>query len=148
MLRIQNTGHIFAQGEDLEGNNLPDESREYTPVTVVNGYGEAIITSMPDDGNTILQLNDVYCSDIYTVSFNHVKISRFQEQDGSTTLFVSADPRNSCNLQNAKTIKISDSLFNILSITENGDYIEVSVQNSDTPVSVAIEKCNMAEIIK
>ena len=148
MLRIQNTGHIFAQGEDLEGNNLPDESREYTPVTVVNGYGEAIITSMPDDGNTILQLNDVYCSDIYTVSFNHVKISSFQEQDGSTTLFVSADPRNSCNLQNAKTIKISDSLFNVLSIKENGDYIEISVQNSDTPISVAIEKCNMAEIIK
>ena len=47
-------------------NYLPGQSTEYIPVHIENGYGEVILTSMPQK-DTLLEINEASCNRIFTV---------------------------------------------------------------------------------
>jgi len=151
MLRVENTGHIFAQGEDLEGNNLRDESREHTPVTIVDGYGEALLTSMPDDGNTYIELYEASCEKIYTVSFDYVKVSEYSADNGSLTLRVSSSQQNSCILDDVTGVYLNGKEYSISDMYEADGYICIPVNAAkDSADSLAdyLEFTNMVKVIK
>ena len=54
-------------------NYLRDHNVEYIPVTIVDGYGEILLSSVPQE-NTHLSIKNVECSEILTVPFNYVDI--------------------------------------------------------------------------
>lgn len=70
MLKVENSGTVYADDPYYESNYLRACSAEYIPITVADGYGEAVLTSMPSE-STYLELNSVSCSDIYPVVFEY-----------------------------------------------------------------------------
>lgn len=65
MLLVQNTGETYAKDTFYEENYLREESGEYIPMPITDGYGELTLTSQPRQ-RTTLDLYTADCSAIYT----------------------------------------------------------------------------------
>ncbi|MCI9123310.1 MAG: hypothetical protein HFH35_04400 [Eubacterium sp.] len=66
-LKVENTGAAFADEEGYEANYLRNESVEYIPMPVTNGYGELTLTASPSQC-TMLHIKQVRCDNIYTAA--------------------------------------------------------------------------------
>ena len=66
LLKVQNTGTVMADSVNYESNFLRQESAEYIPMYISNGYGELTLTACPAR-SVFLNLKEVHCNSIYTV---------------------------------------------------------------------------------
>ncbi len=65
-LKVENSGAITAAEPSFESNWLREESGEYVPMPIVNGYGELTLSAYPLESTT-LNLKDASCESIYTI---------------------------------------------------------------------------------
>ncbi len=130
-LKVENTGTIFASaGSDYEYNFLRDESAEYIPIQIINGYGEVTLTSNPQR-STYLELKDVNCEEILTVSYLYATINTI-DRDNDT--FVILNTKKNTNLfQGVNQIEYADRIYNVNEIIsdENNLYIKVHCKIKD-----------------
>ena len=67
---MSNVGTVYADEPWYEINFLRSSGGEYIPVPLVNGHGEILLNSLPEE-STYLELYDFSCSTLYPVTFNY-----------------------------------------------------------------------------
>ena len=131
MLQVKNTGNVYSEDIEKESNYLRNKSAEYIPITIVDGYGKAIITSCPES-NTWLKLNEIKCDVIYPVTHQYVKIEDISETDEELILCVKKSEKNIDILENAKKIEVDDIEF----IIEEIEIVEDRLINEDDEIEI------------
>lgn len=136
-IKVKETNPIY-EGQ-LEGFNLPNNGENISiPVNVINGYGEIIVTSAPEE-NTKLEITDINCNNIYTVEHNYLHVLSTQqlpenienycviEIENNDILKTTGISINSIEVNN-KIIEIVDSSY---SIDKNSCYLTAMCSESE-----------------
>lgn len=122
------TGHKLANG----GNSdfiIPNESEEYLiPITILNGQGEVKITTYPER-NTELEINSAEVLGVFDVMFKYCATSRDKNIEGNI-IYVDNTIENQYILENIKSIKINETVRNVISLTEEGNFIKLELDGS------------------
>lgn len=91
MLKVENQGTISAiNGRWYESNYLRNESAEYIPMTITNGYGELLLTASPDKC-VYLNLKQVSCDCIYTPMADMLKVLNLTDENWDAGKFRSGN---------------------------------------------------------
>lgn len=115
-------------------NYLGEESAEYIPVEVVNGYGEVVLTSMPMR-DTYLELNSATCTRIFTVLYHQpLTLANITDENwtngvsntSNTLLFPNTDAVKE-KLLDAKWLSVdANTVVEIEEVVEQGTWIHVT----------------------
>lgn len=135
MLKVENTDTITASEAWYESTYLRDDSAEYVPMTITNGYGELTLTAMPER-STILNLIEVRCDAIY-VAGNAIQLASITDENwsagvstsGTKLLFNYSDSLLE-NLNNAEYIQANGETFKIVNIENDDPWIRVDVDKN------------------
>ncbi len=123
--------------------NIKQSAQEYfIPVTIVNGKGELIITSYPNE-NTELNIKSANIVDIFDTNFKYCALSDSREIEGNT-LYIDNNNENKIIMKNAKSIKIGETEEKILGYEEEENYIKIKVEDN----AQAFKYPNCFEVIK
>ena len=126
-LQIVNTGTVYAsQGSFYESNYLRDESKEYIPIPIVNGYGEVTLSAGPKR-NTILQLNGASCNQIFTCTSDYLEILDVTSTESDSVVRLANTAKNMNAIKNISHIEIQGS-----------DYVINEIENDDGIISLGI----------
>lgn len=106
--------------------NIPNESDGYfIPITILDGKGEVKITTYPER-NTELEINSAEVLDIFDVMFKYCVTSRDKNIEGNI-IYVDNTIENQYVLDNVKSIKINQTVRNVLFTTEEGKFIKLEL---------------------
>lgn len=109
MLQVINSGVIYSpKGNFYESNYLRPDSSEFIPIRIVNGYGEAIIRSVPMT-STYLELAQCRCDCIYTVDSDYADILSISN-DGYR-LTIEASEKNINAIRGLQSIEIQNKRY-------------------------------------
>lgn len=123
MVRVQNTGTVYAVGSEwYESNYLRPSGGEYIPVPVTDGYGEVVLSSCPE-GDTSLEIHETSCRDIFTVTFDYVEVQDIAAIGGETAFCVKRVPRAEKAVENARYAVVDGSAYGIDEIKSDDDYL-------------------------
>lgn len=129
MLKVENTGSVY--DEDYEWNYLREDSREYIPIPIVNGYGEVTLTSCPER-NTELTLNTAFCEQIFTVTSDFVQVSAISTDDSGRIIFhVLTTEKNRDITENIKSVEFAGKNYKVSEISEDDDFISVTTERTE-----------------
>lgn len=135
MLKVENTGTLYSdQGVEpeanyFESNYLREKSKEYVPVTLVDGYGEIKLTASPSS-SCYLKLNNVSCKTIYPVTFEYIEVKSLQDKKKVSVLNIDNDAKNRQILKNAIGLLINGQEYEIKKVKKDDKIISVSI-NTD-----------------
>lgn len=130
LVEIKNTGFNFANLRDMDRNYLPSSGREFIPITIINGYGEVMLSSYPSNYTNVI-INDIKCNKIFTIDFNYLEIDKIKYTNDNIILMVNNTQKNKYILQNARKIKINNLCYNIQSINQNANYYFINIYKSE-----------------
>ena len=119
MVKEENTGVDLCSEQEIDYTFLRKKSKEYIPVTIVNGHGEVTLTAMPEK-SVYLTINDISCSKIYTAQFNHLYINLMTEDEDSYYLHVTESNRAYTALKTVQYIYIDGKKVEIKEVNEDG----------------------------
>ena len=92
---------------------MKSEGNEYIPVTIINGEGEVVLTSMPERG-TKLNISSAECKNVYMTYFEYLPAMQKVEVDGNNIILrVENNAKNRYILDNAKSINIENNNIEI-----------------------------------
>ena len=155
MLYVENTGAVFAcyPGSGafagyFDTNWLRAENSEFVPVTVSDGYGEAVLTSYPEK-DTVLEIRKAACGRILPVQFDYVHISSAEiSADGDITLSVVNTLRNEKIAEETKQIELSGERFEVIDVKKDS-MLRITVGSQDiAKISELLKEMNMARCYK
>ena len=130
MLYVQNTGSVYANYQYFDSNWLRAENAEYIPVTVTDGYGEAVLTSVPER-DTSLDINDVSCNRILPVQFDYLHVSDVGVSiEGNAVLSAVNTMRNSKIAEEICSIEIAGERFEVLGV-EKGTMLRLEIDSQN-----------------
>ena len=152
MLKVENSGTVYADDPYYESINLRACNAEYIPITVVNGYGEAVLTSMPSE-STYLELNSVSRSDVYPVVFEYIEATGINIGEGGALIHVGGNARNRNRdiLENITGVIVNDKLYAVSEIRENEDGFDIviPINESDMELNeVMIKNHNVLQVTR
>lgn len=148
MLKVENTGTIYADKPYYESNFLRSVNAEYIPITIVDGYGEVVLTSLPE-ASTFLEIYNVKCSNIYQVIFDYVEINTIE--DGKDRLIISTvnNPKNQKALQNVAAVVVGEKTYTVSEVTSDKNYLYVAINREQTNINNDIlKKNNILRIVR
>lgn len=148
MLKVENTGTIYADKPYYESNFLRPVNAEYIPITIVDGYGEVVLTSLPE-ASTFLEIYNVKCSNIYQVIFDYVEINTIE--DGKDRLIISIvnNPKNQKSLQNVAAVVVGGKTYTVSEVTSDKNYLYVAINREQTNINNDIlKKNNILRIVR
>lgn len=135
MLKVENTGTLYSdQGIEpeanyFESNYLRKKSKEYVPVTVVDGYGEIKLTASPSS-SCYLELKNVSCKAIYPVTFKYIEVKSLQDKKKVSILNINNDDKNRQILKRARGILINGQEYEIKKVKKNDKIISVFINTN------------------
>ena len=139
VLMNRNTGLISASNDSYESNYLRNKSSEYIPIPVSDGYGETLLTSLPEK-STFLELKDAECKAIYTSMFDNMQTMNLTDDNwtngihkSGNVLLLQYKEAIFNRIEKADSIGTSEQLFSIERIEHDAEYIRVYV-NGDANV--------------
>lgn len=126
---VQNSGTVFAQYPGWENFYLRAESAEFIPISVINGYGEVTISSVPQQ-DTCLELFGASCDRIFTAPYDYLEFSPQPGPDENTTILkISKTTKNQVIIQSSCGVTIDDKQYYYLDMSEddNAYYITTAI---------------------
>ncbi len=120
MLYISEDKNSFSELPWYGTNYLRPAGREYIPVSIVNGYGEILLSSVPRE-NTNLTLNSAVCEEIFTVPFAYAEVTGLGYIDDVPCLKLPKIPLTRAAVSGKKQISAGPYTIPILGISENDD---------------------------
>lgn len=124
-------------------NYLRPKTSEYIPIPIVNGYGEATITSKPEK-NSVLQLNKVSCERIFTVNDDYVKIKDIEFDNNVSLIKTDNNKKNKNILSKAKAIELYGKTYLIDEISNDDTMIYLRI---NTHIDCNANKSNFIRVI-
>ena len=150
VLKVQNTGTQYAEDEYYEYNYLRNAGNEYIPVTVVDGYGEVTLTSLPDAA-THLELYESSCDTIYNVIYDYVEAS-FVEDKGAEILVATADNKfNEDILKDIAGIMIEENVYQVLEVRKDDGQLYIVIPDEEDTINIddsVLDDGNMFQIVR
>lgn len=129
--------HISYSDDGQNYSYLPSSSEEYIPIDITNGYGEIVLTSMPEK-DTYLEIDTASCERIFTVLYDnpYLMASNLSDENwtngvsntGNILLFPSSVREQ---LQNAKHLTVGSYTVDIIGIEDKGEWIHVLCDSKD-----------------
>lgn len=86
MLTVENAANVYSDVM-YESNNLRQSGKEYIPVSMINGYGEVVLTSQPDIA-TYLQVQECSVGNVYMAPYAFVKVEEVVTDEYETMVVV------------------------------------------------------------
>ncbi len=108
---------------------LPSESEEYVPITIIDGEGELLLSSLPSK-DTVLEVESVSCDTIYTTYFDFAQLEKnfhVDQKEGAVTVLVENEKRIRYVLEGAEKAIIGSKQFKILNINSNQDMYTITL---------------------
>ena len=133
LLQVSNVGTVYADEPWYEINFLRSSGGEYIPVPLVNGHGEILLNSLPEE-STYLELYDFSCSTLYPVTFNYIGVNSIFEQEHTAILYVFNNKKNSDILKNSVGINIEGTIYNILDIVPEENVLSIVVDKNSKKI--------------
>ncbi len=148
MVKVQQVANNFEENQ-YESNYLRAEGTEYIPVTVVDGYGEVIIESLPKYYEKV-DLAEVDCKRIFTAPFDYVMVTNAAGSDGGVRLNIDPDPRNSVKFKAARGIKIGKQTYPILEkhISDSASFVLVGGSADPQTIAADLAGGNQCEMVR
>lgn len=120
VLKVQNTGVIYAEDAFYESNYLRNKSKEFIPIRIIDGYGETTLTASPA-GSTYLVINETNCSNIYTVTYDFVEVSSITNKEHINSI------ENEKSLKNMISIILGGKKYVPLDIQSDEQYLYINI---------------------
>ena len=130
MLYVSGDKNSFSDLPFYGTNYLRESSSEFIPVTIVNGYGEILLNSVPKE-NTNLVINSVSCEEIFTAPLDYVEVLGVGYSGEIPFLRIPKIRRTQTALPNAKTIVLGDYEIPVRGLKEDSDGIMLMVDLAD-----------------
>lgn len=113
---VLNTGTVYAgHGSYYESNYLRDESKEYVPVPVVNGYGEVTFSAGPTR-NTTLLLKEASCDQIFTCTSDYLEVMDVTCDKNESIVRLAKTAKNMNAIGNCHYMEIQGNKFEIAEV--------------------------------
>lgn len=129
LLRVRNTGQIYAQSEEHESNYLRSQSKEYIPIPIVNGYGEVTLSARPER-STYLEINYVACTRIFTCTSDYIEVAGITVGDQETVLRVHNTLKNRNALTEISAVEIQDHVYAVDEVAEDSEYMMLHIKGN------------------
>lgn len=145
-LKVQNTGVLY-KDPYYESNYLPEESQEYIPIPIVNGYGEVTLSSCPKR-DTALSLNEVFCDRIFPVNYHYVEALSVIDENGYAYITVPNYEKYMEALKSAIKITVNSVEYKIDGIKYDDTNIVVSIitEGALNPEGNLLDSANMLRV--
>ncbi len=137
MMRVENSGTVYTNAENAaswESNYLRPVSKEYIPVTVVDGYGEVTLTSCPER-DTNLELYVAECSEIFTVEFDYIRAYEVTDYEDRTVISVKKNAKTDKILENMKEIILGKKRYCVSEVQSDDSYSCLVIKTEGTPLN-------------
>ena len=137
MIQVENSGTVYTNAENAalwESNYLRPVSKEYIPVTVVDGYGEVTLTSCPER-DTNLELYVAECSEIFTVEFDYIRAYEVTDYEDRTVISVKKNAKTDKILENMKEIILGKKRYCVSEVQSDDSYSCLVIKTEGTPLN-------------
>lgn len=124
MLYVSGDGNSFSELPFYGTNYLRDSNQEYIPVTIVDGYGEILLSSVPKE-NTNLKIIETSCDEIFTVPMDFIEVVGIGYVGETPFLRIPKIPQNRAALSGAEVIRMGEYAIPVLGLSEDADGINV-----------------------
>ncbi|MBE6894235.1 MAG: hypothetical protein E7483_01310 [Ruminococcaceae bacterium] len=145
MLRVKPSITTFSSDKQFESNYLRSISKEYIPIYISDGYGEIEIYGCPQ-ADTVLDVNQVSCSRIFTVLNNYAAAKEINYNGELTEIILPATEFNRVIVYNAEKVLINGKEYAIQSVYEDDVNIMFYVETQDA--ETARKDIRLSDIIK
>lgn len=146
-LQVRNTGVIYAEEASHETNFLRPQSKEYIPISVVNGYGEVTLSTAPQR-STYLEINNVDCKRILTCSSDYLEIADISVENQETVLLVDNTLKNRNALTGISAVEVQNQIYKIDSVEEIMKDNEFVVLHINGNINYEENDGNMVRVIR
>lgn len=147
MVCAQRSTNVFA-GSEMESNYLRPASGEFIPVTILNGYGEVTLKSLPEQ-LTRIRLNGAECSKIYTANFDFAAVDWVSRVDNGLQVALEWDNRNPYRLKGAKKIRLNGVTFPVAEVqAEESGVVTLDTDMTTEAFYDLLLKGNQCEILR
>lgn len=123
MVSEENSGESFCNEGNYDRTYIRNSSKEYIPVTVINGYGEVTLTAEPEKFMT-LTVNEAICSQIYMVQFQYLYIDKITKNENCVVLHTVDSNRTTKILKDISYIYLDDQKVEISNIIGQNIFIK------------------------
>lgn len=153
MMKVENSGIIYTTAEDAaswECNYLRPASKEYIPVTIVDGYGEVTLTSCPKR-DTNLELYEANCSKVFTVEFEYTRVYGVTDNEDQSVIYVRKDSKTEKMLEGVRDIIMGGKRYPVSEVQSDAAYYCIVIQTDGTPLNPdgnILENGNMIQIVR
>lgn len=153
MMQVENSGTVYTNAENAalwESNYLRSVSKEYIPVTVVDGYGEVTLTSCPER-DTNLELYAADCSEIFTVEFDYIRTHEVTDNESQTVISVRKTAKAEKILENIKEIILGEKRYRVSEVQSDDACFYLVIKTDGTPLNQegnVLESGNMIQIVR
>ncbi len=130
MVKAENSGTVYAEQAAWESNYLRTENREHIPVTIVDGYGEMLLTSYPQK-DTDMEVLGVSCSEIFTVEFDYVKVENVVDNGNQMVVSVVKNAKMEKALEDVEGIAIGEKQYKISEVHSDEEYLYLVLPTSE-----------------
>lgn len=145
MLYVRNSGTTYTSDDFYDSNFLRSESKEYIPIQIVNGYGEATLGARPIIG-TELAVNEVDCQRIFSCTFDYLEMKEIVEgNDGETIVKLKNSERNRTTLAGVTEVEIQNKKYYVDEISYDEKIISLHINSS---VEYEENQNNMIHLIR
>lgn len=124
MLYISEDKNSFSEIPFYGTNYLRSANAEYIPVTIVDGYGEILLSSLPKE-NTNLVISNASCQEIFTAPLDFVEIIGIGYKGETPYLRIPKIPQSRAVLSGADEILLGEYTIPVLGQAEDADGIMI-----------------------
>lgn len=127
--------------------NLPKEGSVNIPITVIDGEGEILISSLPDHF-TNLYIDGVNCEQIYEVPFSYLDLVGNAEQisSGKCTILINNNNLNSKIVEHISQIILDDEAYDIIDVFSDDEYISLSFRGDANKFNICLGNANIVRV--
>lgn len=132
MLYVSGDLNSFSELPFYGTNYLRESNTEYIPVTIVDGYGEILLSSVPKE-NTNLVITEASCEEIFTVPMDFAEVVGIGYSGETPFLRIPKIPQNRAALSGAEMITVGDYEIPVTGLKEDADGLNVLVNLEGIP---------------
>ena len=126
-LTVRNTYSLSANKSFYEMNHLRPVSKEFIPIRITEGYGEAELTSNPAL-HTLLRLNSVSCERIFTTPSVFLEMTEpFEYRSDNTVITIKNTPQNYDAVRDAASVVYRSERFPVEEVSQGPSGIAIVI---------------------
>lgn len=148
MLTVENAANIYSDVM-YESHNLRQSGKEYIPVSMINGYGEVVLTSQPDIA-TYLQVHECAVGNIYMAPYAFVRVEEVVADEHETMVVVENNLYTADETSGVTDIVVDGNTYPVMErrVEDSRLYLVITDTAADKITQEIFEHGNMIQILR